>query len=247
MKKLYLLSMITLMMAVAILPLNVKAQVSVWNGNAELWTHGNGTKNNPYLIETASQLAGLSEMVSSGQTYSNKYFKLTINLNMNNLAWIPIGNSTYYFCGHFDGDNHFIDNIKISGNYTYGGLFGRINLNSVNAGVENVGVKTTVTGTCQYAGGIAGYVYGSGGVLRNCYNTGDVRASGSSSIENVYAGGIVGFYQTFGRAKITDCYNSGNVVANYSGSHGHAHWTYSGGICGYLSYGSAQSSTTFYN
>ena len=35
----------------------LKAQVSVWDGTAEIWTHGSGTQEDPFLIESAQNLA----------------------------------------------------------------------------------------------------------------------------------------------------------------------------------------------
>ena len=33
------------------------AQTSVWDGSRAIWTRGNGTENDPYLIESAQNLA----------------------------------------------------------------------------------------------------------------------------------------------------------------------------------------------
>lgn len=77
MKKFCILSIITLGL-VLLLPQQADAQnnVSVWDGNAEFWTQGSGTANNPFLIENARQLAFLAELVNAGTTYENTYFKL---------------------------------------------------------------------------------------------------------------------------------------------------------------------------
>ena len=74
------------------------AQVSVWDGTHTIWTNGNGTSNNPYLIENAQQLAYLANYVNSGTNANadkivgtNNYWKLTINIDLNGLQWTPIG------------------------------------------------------------------------------------------------------------------------------------------------------------
>lgn len=84
-----------------------------WNGTSTPWTHGNGSIQQPFLIENAEQLAFLSDMVLSGTTYSNKYFKLTNNISLSNVKWTPIGNATNAFQGHFDGNGLTIDSIQI--------------------------------------------------------------------------------------------------------------------------------------
>lgn len=43
----------------------LNAQVSVWDGSAEPWTHGSGTAEDPYLIESAANLAWLSQVCAS--------------------------------------------------------------------------------------------------------------------------------------------------------------------------------------
>ena len=57
MKKLF-----TLLGAIA-LTCNLMA-VNVWDGSSEPWTNGSGTMEDPYLIETAANLAYLAEKVN---------------------------------------------------------------------------------------------------------------------------------------------------------------------------------------
>ena len=65
------------------------AQVSVWDGTLATWTNGNGTENNPYLIESAAQLAYLAYYVNNDNPSSGKYWKLTTDVNLNSLQWTP--------------------------------------------------------------------------------------------------------------------------------------------------------------
>lgn len=79
---------------------------------------GFGIKTNPYLIEDVEDLKLLAEKVNSGETYTNKYFKQTANIDLENEPnWTPIGGtviehpSTWeisVFKGNFDGDGHQI-------------------------------------------------------------------------------------------------------------------------------------------
>ena len=216
---------------------NLSAQtVSVWDGSSEIWTQGSGTEADPYLIETAANLAWIAEMVNAGvTTYEGVYFKMTTDLNMQNIAWVPIGNSeTNLFCGKFNGDDHFIDNISITGSYTYAGPFGIIGDNVV---IANTGVKSEVGVSRRYAGGIVGYIKGENTLIENCYNTGSISSSISSSSEYypTYSGGIVG-YCGGANARIENCYNTGSISSySYSSSPSYSSpspYSYSGGIFG---------------
>ena len=212
----------SLMSLCLLLNITLYAQtVSTWDGTAAEWTHGSGTQADPYLIENAQNLAWIAEMVNGGiTTYANTCFKLTTDLNLNNLAWVPIGNSsTNLFCGKFDGDNHFIDNISITGSYTYKGLFG---ITGANFRCENLGVNTNISSAGKYGGGIVAYIYGNNTVIENCHNTGMVRGYN--------AGGIVGYASTYGNVIICSCHNTGNISSTADCSHGYG--AIAGGIVG---------------
>ena len=199
MKKFYFLSVLMLTMMAAMLPLKMVAQpVSEWDGTSAIWTQGSGTEADPYLIETAQHLAWISEMVNNGvTTYDGVWFKLTSDLNMRNIPWVPIGNSTTNcFCGKFYGDNYFIDSISVTGSYTYKGLFG---ITGTGFRCDNLGVNTTVTSTGDNSGGLVGYINGANTVIQHCYHAG--------ALKGFYVGGIAG-YNTASNTQITFCYNA---------------------------------------
>jgi len=67
---------------------------NVWGGDvANYFAGGAGTETEPYQIATASQLAYLAELVNDDvvDVYDNAYYVLTDSLDLNNLAWTPIG------------------------------------------------------------------------------------------------------------------------------------------------------------
>ena len=228
MKRLYLLSMITLMMAVAILPLNVKAQVSVWNGTAVTWAHGSGTQNDPYLIENAQNLAYLCNGVGNGYTYSNKYFRLTTDINLASIAWTPIGDATHSFCGKFDGNNHFINNMVISGSFTCKGLFGSTG-NGFSC--ENLTINITITSTGGSSGGIVGTAFGPFNIS-NCHVQGSIKGSCSGGI----MGGLSGATSyNYSGSQIYNCYNEASITSTgTSGVSSTSAISSAGGIVGSL-------------
>ena len=229
------------LMTLAILPATIFAQTDVWDGSAEQWTQGSGTEADPYLIETAENLAWIAEMVNSGvTTYEGVHFKMTNNLNMNSIAWVPIGNSeTQLFCGQFDGNSKYISSINITGSYTYKGLFG-ITGNGFRC--KKLTVGATISSTGRYCGGIVGYIKGNNTVIENCHHSGSMSSSYASN--NSYSGGIVGYIGA-SSTSIVGCYNTGSVSATitYSSSYSKPH---SGGIVGYVA-GSSTNITDCYN
>ena len=125
----------------------LRAQVSVWDGSAEPWTHGSGTEEDPYLIESAANLAYLSQELLNcvwDHYYYDTCFLLTVDLDLGGeqgLEWMPIGSAMGFpFSGHFDGGNHTVDNMRITVQEAdphdspihYVGLFGKVDSGSIS-------------------------------------------------------------------------------------------------------------------
>ena len=132
------------------------------------WTLGTGTSGDPYQISTADELAFLAEQVNAGTNYASEYFVITADIDLDNKAWIPIGNlASSSFSGHFNGDAHVIKNVKIDASASdCQALFGHIYGATIsNLGLENGEVKgkTNVAGLVGLAE--------SSSVITNCYNT----------------------------------------------------------------------------
>ena len=219
-----------MLVMMAMLPMNMKAQVSVWDGTYSPWTNGTGTEADPFLIENAQQLAYLAYRVNNGLDAAgghvsnhDLYYKLMTDVDLNgreDFQWTPIGywisNTNYYsFGGHFDGNNHTISGLYINSSANRVGFFGYTD----GATILNLSVSgDTVATTGQYAGGIVGY--SSSLTITNCNNVGNI----SSALS---CGGIVG-YNYYGALTITNCYNVGNISSSTSSC---------GGIVGYNYYG----------
>ena len=210
-KILFIISLLSAIFAVS----TVQAQsVSIWDGTSEIWTQGSGTEANPYLIENAQQLAFIAEMVNGGVThYDNTYFKLTTNVQIDSTsAWEPIGlNETYYFGGHFDGDNHLVTLYLHTTTLTYVGLFGFIQ----NASIQNLGVGGEIIrngSITSYAGGIVGYVNNSV-ILKNCYCI--------ANIMGYYVGGIAAcqYVKNVNNTNVIvdNCYSAGSLSGRLVG------------------------------
>ena len=166
---------------------------------------------------------------------SGNYY-LTNDIDLGNTEWIPIGNSQQNsFTGTLDGHGHVINNLNITGDYHFAGLFG----NAYDATIKNVGlIGANIDieyGSYSYVGGICGCARNQT-IISNCYNTGNISAYSSSASKSYsVAGGICGIG---GDVIITNCYNTGNITA-YSYSSFSLATSYSGGICGFGSINSS--------
>lgn len=158
---------------------------------------GAGEENDPYLIEDVDDLKKLAEKVNGGEAYANTYFQLTVDIDLNNEPWTPIGKSGLPFQGTFDGGGHQITNLKI-GKREYGGLFGNV----WGATIQNCNVTGEVNGY-NYSGGIVGYANDNTHIL-NCSFQGNVEGNGQDR------GGIVG--STSIGCDVSGCFVTGTVT-----------------------------------
>lgn len=111
--------------------LNAENAADAWDGKiAEKFAGGTGTESDPYQISNGAELAYLAQQVNAGESYSDKYFTLTNDIDLGSKEWTPIGNENenwdgYKFEGTFDGDGHTICNLNVP-DTALPGLFGRV-------------------------------------------------------------------------------------------------------------------------
>jgi len=160
------------------------AETAIWDGTMVRPTEGSGTEDDPYLINTAEEMAYLIRNYdyNDGICY-RKYYKLTRDLDMRSTQW-TFGSATSdnkSFRAHFNGAGHKISNIEVSLQDSQGechyGLFpqmgGDKDFEAVieNLEVENIHfVRSTgdPTGTYNFRiGGLVGKMY-SNSRVSNC-------------------------------------------------------------------------------
>lgn len=208
-------------------------QISVWDGTvATSFAGGDGSEENPYLIEDASQLAYLATQTKQfGLNY-----KLCTNIDLNNREWIPIGSGDYenndqsVFSGTFDGDGHTIYGLKVTGTekIRYVGLFGRVLRNfegtTTNIAICNLNIKgaqvtpaTTIEDQIEGCGILMGRInngFFDGKIqipiVSGCHVSGTIYASNVSAM----IGGIVGVAD---ESKIENC-SADVIVTGRNGS-----------------------------
>lgn len=182
---------------------------------------GEGSKDEPYLISSASDFFYLIDKVNSGERYEGKYFKQTQNINFN---YIPmksvavVGTGTA-FSGTYDGNGHYIYNYCVDNTADYNaGLFGLIGGKIINLGLEH----GYIFGACL--GGIAvnsqyGYT-----VIYNCYSKAEMYGFRGGGIVDNFSGLVANCVSdaTFnGKSaplaayllrEVEGCYSTGKIV-----------------------------------
>ena len=155
-----------------------------WDGkSAESFNGGNGSKDKPYLIANASQLAYFRDQVDGGNTFVGKFIKLENDINLFNVNFDPIGwgyeNNDWNvgdvagkpFKGTFDGDGHVIRNLYQNGwdleaengtDYTYTncgfGLFSA----ACDATIKNLTIyNANIVAECVEMGVVVGLAQGN--------------------------------------------------------------------------------------
>jgi hypothetical protein len=202
--------------------------IAIWDGTvAKSFASGTGTSDDPYIIETAGQLAYLSKTVTiDGMTFSGKYVKLANDIYLNDTsdwkswsttapanAWTPIGTAEKPFKGSFNGNDKTIYGIYVN-DVEYAGLFGY----GYSSYIHDINIMKSYiqSNSAGYAGGVIGYIQGykSSLVLADSRNY--------ATVSGNYAGGICGRSVS---ARITACSNLGDVIGIGANS-------YAGGIVG---------------
>ena len=183
-----------------------------------------------YTVYNADGLMNVAELVNGGKTDIN--ITLTADIDLTGKGWTPIG--TDYdnsYTGTFDGGGHTITGLTVTTNDEYAGLFGYLgNFNNGAATVKNVvmdGIQITCNHRLGYAGGVAGFSWGT---IENCSVSGSISGtvsvggvvgvqrdhpitgcSSSATVKGtINVGGVAG--QTIFGATLTACYATGNVI-----------------------------------
>ena len=216
---------------------------TAWTGNtAEYFSAGLGTKEHPYIIKTADELALLASLVNSkNEVFVDAFYLLGSDIDLGAKEWTPIGLSAEApFSGTLDGAGYSISNFTLL-EKEYTGLFGYIfNGNVKNLSIDNFEIDLSLASTpsysSMYVGALAGYIYSSNGlsnISAVCVSGGTIDFNGS--VDNLYLGSIVGYASSYssGAVNILDCFANSNINAvNTSG------FNFVGGLAGQLSTGS---------
>lgn len=167
-----------------------------------------------YTVYNAEGLKNIAKLVNEeGKTDIN--ITLTDNIDLTGIDWTPISkDDNKAYTGTFDGGNHTITGLTVTGSYKYAGLFGDIDENGTVKNVVLEDVQITSDNSSGSVGGVAGDSFG--GNIENCSVSGSVSGT-------LYVGGVVG--SQWG-GSITGCNSSATVKGE----------AYVGGIAGETNY-----------
>lgn len=178
-----------------------------------------------WTVTNASQLAWVAASVNGqigvqtkaggmSKNFDKETIVLANDIDLQGAEWEPIGNEGHAFAGTFDGQGHTVSNFKVTEKAGWAGLFGRVQVGTVN----NLNVKNVTIEANHYAGAIVGqgYVY-----MDKCHAedvnitvTIDTKADGGKGDFGDKAGGLVG-QNCEGGLKITNSSAKNVTITGY--------------------------------
>lgn len=193
---------------------------------------GNGTKESPWVINSAADLMKLATQSNAVPTmahYVGKHFKLGQDIELTgSFAGIDAAltgttpvNMPRWFRGEIDGDGHSVSNLNIASTNSYGlvGLVGYLGPDGV---VKNLTIASgTVSGT-RFVGAAVGKCAGT---VQNVANHANVTSTTGNA--SAGSGGVVGYATT--TAQLDELTNYGTVTNSMASGA-----CYTAGVVGYV-------------
>ena len=197
-----------------------------------------------YTVTSAEGLKNIAKLVNE-QWNLGINITLTSDIDLSGIDWTPIGiDYNHQYTGTFDGGDHTITGLTVTGSDQYAGLFGYIGSGGTVKNVTLKDVKIESNHSSGYVGGVAG---DSWGTIENCSVSGSVSGTtfaggvvgsqwggsitgcnSSATVKGViFAGGIAG--ETNSGASLTGCYATGDVTVENDGTNN----SHAGGVVGY--------------
>ena len=149
--KIFIFAAILILAAVLTIPFaSAKAEAAGWDGTASATLSGDGTEINPYIVNSAGDLAYLAAEVNGGNDFSGKIISVSAaEIDFNNIPFTSIGYANDSsetldlkpFNGTFNGNGVVIKNLSVAvkeeeGLPYYYGLFGYIGQTGKVSGVN---------------------------------------------------------------------------------------------------------------
>ena len=179
---------------------------------------GDGSQNNPYVFSTAEQLLSFAKAYNLGAFEAPVYVELDSDIDLEGIAWTPIGTSERSggglaegenaFRGVFDGKGNTIRNMNSIATTTESENEG-LGFFSAIAGsgtmVQNLNIGGNISNSASEQIGLIAGIVTDNAYVYNCTTL------EGSSVEGKEAGGLFGGVVTSGI--IEDCVNNADVTA----------------------------------
>ena len=172
---------------------------------------GEGTKESPYQITNAEELAWFRDTVNNGT--ADIHARLLHDIDLKNVSWEPIGTQEHPYNGTFDGNAYTIKNFRL-GDYTKPdeiskkGLFGRIGTGGT---IQDLVVKVDHMGSTMNANNFNVTKCG----LIAAYNAGTIQRCSARVNYTLYVTGEFGVIAYQNSGTIENCLSA--VGAGTSG------------------------------
>ena len=193
-------------------------------GNAPSFLSGDGSENDPYVINNAEQF----KLINDGL---DDHYILVHDIDFSNVSFSPIGSEDKPFSGTINGNGYAIKNLIVSAN-EYVGVFGYIGDQGV---VKNLNIQQSefivdndnVEVEKIYSGSIAAI---NAGTIFNCYVSNcsiTINAQNNQESKHVYAfaGGIAGQSEINGRISYCQIDHT-SVSTDLTHDYGSDHYDY---------------------
>lgn len=142
-------------------------------------------ENGEFLIADAADLLAFSASAQMNNYYTGKTVKLTADIDMTNIEWLPVTN----FKGTFDGDGHAIKGVTLAGQDGRIGFFTQI----TSATIQNVrflDFNVSLASTSAKSASIVAAYANHECLIKNVYTSGVAATAGT------IAAGMVGYVNT---------------------------------------------------
>lgn len=237
------LSLVTVVQMAAVSPAAFAAEPEE-DESQTITLQGSGTKDDPYQIADAEDLAAAVEAINQGGDYEAACYQLTDDIQLDGTV-----NSVTSFSGVFDGNGHVIDGYTLNSSDETDGLF-RLNNGTIRAlGMTNVKVTGPNTAETSRRGGLC---FQNKGTIEECFvtgsvsgghRTGGIAAENYERIQNCYftgkttgrceTGGIAAWNANTGTVK--NCYVSADITTQTNncgiiGGYGYTGTVYQGNV-----------------
>jgi len=166
-------------------------------------TYSNSVAYPTYVIENGDDLAWFAGLVNEGSTGAGA--RLAADINLDGVAFTPIGTDANRYNGTFDGQGHRIKNLS---NNT--GVFGYVSGASTDTWIKNLIIDSSCsfvsTGTVA---ALAANTKGSGAIIHmhNIVNEANVSTSGQN------ASALIGTNGDNSQFDIQNCVNTGDITS----------------------------------
>lgn len=132
-----------------------------------------------YISNKAGMFWFANEVNVNKNAFAGKTVKLTANIDLNNEAWTPVGQTgATTFNGVFDGQNYTISNLNVNsaaqtGKHYSSGLFGWVESHTAGRGhIKNVKINGATIVGHHNCGALVGYITQETALVDNCHVTG---------------------------------------------------------------------------